>query len=323
MKRKNISTVLFGCLVIALSACHQPFHVDTNVNGKLIIFHAGSLSVPFKEIADSFMVIHPNIELMLEPAGSVQCARKITELKQPCDIIAVSDYLVIDKMLIPEYTSWNIRFATNEMVIAYNEKSKFSDSICHRNWYAILQKNEVAYGRADPNSDPCGYRTVMTLNLAAIFYDKPDLAGNMLKKDTRFIRPKEVDLLALLETHTIDYIFIYRSVAVQHGLRYINLPDEINLKDPGRADHYRQVSVEITGKKPGEIEIIQGEPMLYGVTLLRNAPNKDAAMLFLEYLLTSEKGGAIMERNGQPSVIPTQATGWDSIPAGLKRYAVN
>ena len=30
----------------------------------------------------------------------------------------------------------------------------------------------------------------------------------------------------LLETHTIDYIFLYRSVAQQHDLKYLLLPDE-------------------------------------------------------------------------------------------------
>ena len=46
----------------------------------------------------------------------------------------------------------------------------------------------------------------------------------------KFIRPKETDLLALLEAGEIDYLFIYRSVAQQHGLKMILLDDAMNLK---------------------------------------------------------------------------------------------
>ena len=70
--------------------------------------------------------MNPDIKILLEPAGSLVCARKITELKKPCDIIASADYFVINELLIPEYTKWSVRFATNEIVIAYSEKSKYS-----------------------------------------------------------------------------------------------------------------------------------------------------------------------------------------------------
>ena len=50
------------------------------------------------------------------------------------------------------------------------------------------------------------------------------------KHGGKYIRPKETDLLALLEAGEIDYLFIYRSVAGQHGLKMILLDDEINLK---------------------------------------------------------------------------------------------
>src|SRR6056297_423133 len=94
---------------------------------ELIIFHAGSLSVPFKEVADSFRQQHPNVEVKLEAAGSVDCARKITELGRECDIMASADYRVIDKLLIPEHTDWLIRFAANEMVLVYHDRSRFKE----------------------------------------------------------------------------------------------------------------------------------------------------------------------------------------------------
>src|SRR5512138_1457549 len=73
------------------------------LSGDLVIFHAGSLSVPMKEAANAFMKLNPGVKVQLESAGSVASARKITDLNRPCDIMASADYSVIDNMLIPKY----------------------------------------------------------------------------------------------------------------------------------------------------------------------------------------------------------------------------
>jgi molybdate/tungstate transport system substrate-binding protein len=291
------------------------------ISGDLIIFHAGSLSVPFKEIAAEFNKLYPKVKILMESAGSVASARKITDLNRPCDILASSDYGVIDNMLIPKYADWNIKFVSNELSIVYLEKSRLSSQINSKNWFEILMKKEVAFGRADPNADPCGYRTVMSLQLAEKYYKKPGLAKIISDKDQNYIRPKEVDLLAILESGSIDYIFLYRSVAIQHNLKYITLPDEINLKSMDLAAQYATATAEINGKKPGEKETVKGEPMVYGVTMLRDAPNKPAAIAFLQFLLSKEKGMKIMEKDGQPSVLPMPTKNYDKLPIELKTFA--
>ena len=260
------------------------------MSGDLVIFHAGSLSVPLKEISAAFMKEYPKANVLLEAAGSVECARKITELKKPCDVMASADYKVIDKLLIPEYADWNIKFASNEMAIVYTEKSKRSQDINKENWYTILLDKNVQIGRADPNHDPCGYRTVLVSKLAEKYYKQTGLAYRLLKKDDNNIRPKEVDLLALLESGNVDYIFIYKSVAIQHKLKYLVLPDEVNLKKTEFSNLYSTVSVEIAGKKPNETITQIGEPMVYGVTIPKTAPHPALAAAFIKFLLAKEKG---------------------------------
>jgi molybdate/tungstate transport system substrate-binding protein len=294
---------------------------DTKLSGDLIIFHAGSLSVPFREVAAEFNKLYPNIKIYMESAGSVASARKITDLNKPCDIMASSDYGVIDNMLIPAFADWNIKFVSNELSVVYQEKSHHSKEINAKNWYDILMKKDVAIARADPNADPCGYRTMMCLQLAENQYKKPGLAKMISDKDPQFIRPKEVDLLALLESESVDYIFLYKSVAIQHQLKYVTLPDEINLKNPAFADKYSKVSTEINGKEPGKKEVVRGEPMIYSVTMLRNAPDKPAAIAFLQFLLSRDKGMKILEKNGQPSVIPMDTKNYEKLPDELKPFA--
>lgn len=315
-----VSLLLLSLLVVAYSLSAQT--TKEKVSGNLIIFHAGSLSVPLKEIGDAFNRQYPEVKLLMESAGSVASARKITDLNRPCDIMASADYAVIDKMLIPKYADWNLKFATNELAVVYSEKSRYASTINARNWKEILLKTDVAFGRADPNSDPCGYRTVMMLQLAEKYYRQPELASRYLAKDNNYMRPKEVDLVALLESGSIDYVFLYRSVAIQHGLKYVVLPDEINLKNPAFARTYASASVEINGKEPGSREIMKGEPMIYGITVLRDAPNRKAAVAFLDFMLSREKGMAILEKDGQPSIIPMPTRNYEKLPAKLQRYAL-
>ena len=295
--------------------------INNKISGDLIIYHAGSLSMPFKEIAGEFNKLYPDVKVLMESAGSVASARKITDLNRPCDILASSDYGVIDNMLIPKYADWNIKFVSNELSIVYQESSRLATRINSKNWCDILMNKEVAFGRSDPNADPCGYRTLLSLELAEKFYQKPGFAKRILDKDKNYIRPKEVDLVALLESGSIDYAFLYRSVAIQHNLKYITLPDEINLKNMGLVAQYATATTEINGEKPGQKKTVKGEPMIYSVTMLRDAPNKPAAIAFLQFLLSSDKGMKIMEKNGQPSVIPMATENYDKLPAELKPFA--
>ena len=287
---------------------------DGKISGELIIFHAGSLSMPIKAISDSFRVKYPGVKILAEASGSIDAARKITELKRPCDIIASADYTVIDKLLVPDYVQENIKFAANRMALVFTSKSAYSSEITAQNWPEILMRKDVNYGRSDPDADPCGYRTVISLRLAKIEMEKSLSEGkeipltgdsfknfpeNLLSKDNRFIRPKEVDLLALLDVRAVDYIFLYRSVAIQHGLNYLDLSSGIDLSDPALNDLYGSVEVEVRGASPSDKLKIKGEAMVYSAAILRDAPNKRAAEAFMDFLLSPEGGVKILEKMGQ------------------------
>ena len=286
----------------------------------ITIFHAGSLSYPFREVINAFNDEYPDIRVLTESSGSVAAARKITDLNRICDIYATADYKVIKELLYPDHADWYIAFARNELSVVFTDKSKHAAKITSENWHEILQRSDVRFGRSDPDSDPCGYRTLLMWQLAEKYFGLPGFYDQMLSKDKRFIRPKEVDLLALLETNTIDYIFLYRSVAEQHGLKYIVLPDKINLGNPALEEHYQTVSVEVRGTAPGERITFYGEPMVYAVTIPLKAPNPEVAEIFLTFLLHPEKGLSIMEENGQPALVPCITGQFDRLPEKLNSF---
>jgi molybdate/tungstate transport system substrate-binding protein len=206
------------------------------------------------------------------------------------------------------------------MVIAHTERSARSDLFDTGNLIEKLLDPDIRFARSDPDSDPCGYRTLMLFQLAEMYYARPGLSASLQKKDKRYIRPKEVDLIALLQVGEVDYIFIYRSVALQHNLKFFELPDEINLKNPGLSDLYSKVSVKIAGQQPGDSVLIKGEPMIYSITIIKGAPNRALAEDFLEFLSQPSKGMKIMEEMGQRSIIPSKSSYYSEIPGRFRKY---
>lgn len=312
--KKVFLLILLGSII--LPGCKNANQVKIK---EVIVFHAGSLSVPFRQVAKAYEKKNPGTKILLESAGSLVCARKVTELKMPCDIVASSDYFVINQLLIPEYTGWSIRFATNGIVIAGNEKSKYLNEIDSVNWIEILQRDDVIYGRSDPDSDPCGYRSVFTFMLAEKYFNHPGLTQKMISKDREYIRPKEVDLVALLESNAIDYMFQYRSVAIQHKLKYIELPNDINLADPLKNDTYSTVSIDVAGSKPGSKMKVTGDYINYSITVIDKAPQWEEAINFLEFLLSPE-GMKIFKDNGQEPIIPFRTEKPEVIPQKLLKH---
>jgi molybdate/tungstate transport system substrate-binding protein len=291
---------------------------EPTLEGKVIIFHAGSLTVPIDELTKAFQAKYPDVTFETEASGSNAAARKISELDREADVMMSADYTVIDKLLIPDLAEWNVRFARNTMVIAYNEQSQYADEINADNWYEILTREGVIYGHSDPDADPCGYRTLLVFQLAEEHYGIEGLAEQLdAACPPENVRPKSVELIALLESGDMDYAFEYRSVAVQHGLKFVELPDEINLSMVEQADFYSQASVEIAGKEPGETMTMVGKPIVYGVTIPKNAPSPELAVEFVKFLL-GPNGQAIMEGQGQPPIVPPVSGDVSALPAELQ-----
>jgi molybdate/tungstate transport system substrate-binding protein len=288
------------------------------LEGKLIVFHAGSLTLPMQALAEAFQARHPDVTFETEASGSNDAARKISELGREADLMMSADYTVIDKLLIPDFADWNVQFARNTMVIAYTDESQYADEINADNWYEVLTRDGVIYGHSEPDADPCGYRTLLVWHLAEAHYGVPGLYDTLDEHcPPENVRPKSVELIALLESGDMDYAFEYRSVAVQHGMKFVELPDEINLSMVEHADFYSQATVDIAGSEPGTTMAMVGKPIVYGVTIPRNAPSPDLAVEFVKFLLGPE-GQAIMEEQGQPPIVPPVAGDVESLPDALK-----
>lgn len=314
----SLTIVLIACLVACAAPAPTPAPAP-KLSGTLQIFRAGSLTIPFEQISTEFNKSYPDVEILAEGAGSATTIRKVTELGKECGVIGSADYLLIPELMFPQYADWYIIFASNQMCIAYTDQSKFADEVTGSNWYEILARDGVTYGRSDPDQDPCGYRTLMVWQLAEKHYGVSGIYDSLYETAGDLMRPKSVELIALLESGDLDYAFEYSSVAEQHNLNYVELPREINLSDVDFEDFYAQAEVEIAGAQPGEKIVMIGKPIVYGVTIPKNFPRQDVAIAWVDFLL-SAKGMDIMAANYQTPIIPAKTNDASKLPESLKKY---
>jgi len=320
MRTRIIAISLALILALSLAAgCAEADETSEELSGTLPIFNAGSLTAPFEQISGEFNKVHPDVEILAEAAGSATTIRKVTELGKDCGVIGSADYLLIPELMFPEYADWYVIFASNQMCLAYTDKSQFADEINEDNWHEILQRDGVKYGRADYDQDPCGYRTLMVWQLAEDHYNMSGLYDKLYDAEGDLMRPKSVELIALLESGDLDYAFEYSSVAQQQNLEYVELPPEINLSDVDFEDFYAQAEVEIAGTEPGEKIAMIGKPIVYGVTIPKNSPHQELAIAWVDFLLNTT-GMDIIEANYQTPIIPAKTNDVSKLPDELRKY---
>jgi molybdate/tungstate transport system substrate-binding protein len=305
-----ILPALATALAATLASCAK--NDASSAGDAIVVFNAGSLARPLRAALDSFTA-GTKIKVEQENAGSVETARKLTELHRIPDLVGSADYQIFPKYLMPSQTSWYARFARNRMVLMYTPKSKFASTIDSTNWYKILETKGVQTGRADPALDPNGYRSVIVMKLAEQYYKQPGLTDRLIANSAaHVVRPKEVDLMGLLQAGEIDYAWSYESVAQASKLRYVTLPRAIDLSDPARAADYARATVKIPGNTIRDSVEIKGEPILYAFTVPRNAPHKVLGERFAAFLV-SDTGKRIIARE-HLDPLPAPIFVGDSIP---------
>ena len=272
-----------------------PADTSRQAEDVLVAFNAGSLGRPLRAALDSFAA-RAGVRIEQENAGSLETARKLTELGKTPDIVALADYEVFPQLLMPAHAEWYAVFARNRMVVAYTDRSRFAGEITTGNWWQVLTRPGVEVGRADPNLDPNGYRTLLAVQLAERHHRQPGLAVRLLANaPQRNVRSKESDLVGLLQAGEMDYIWSYESIAQGAGLRYVRLPDEVDLGNPADSAFYATVSVRVMGQTPGDSLTFRGQPILYAASIPRKAPHPRLAERFMAWLLSPDGARVLRE----------------------------
>jgi len=282
----------------------------------LTIFHAGSLTKPLNELSKLFEQSHKDLEVRRESSGSLVVARKIVSLGKIPDLAFFADYKIFHLFLYPNYADFQVRFSSNSMVLAFTENSMFSNELNDSNWFDIVLKSGVKFGYSNPDLDPCGYRTLMVIQLAEKYYKSDGLFEKFRLSPNALILKKSVDLISYLQLGELDYAFLYKSEAVSSGLKFLELPPEINLGSEKFADNYKNAVLEVTGKDGKKVKL-QGEPILYSFTMPKDAKNKEKAIEFIKFLM-SEKGKEVFKKYGFSILVAPVIDIPENLPQQLK-----
>ncbi len=283
-----------ACAVILLGGCGGRRDAPRD-DGPFVVYTAASITRPMRAVLDSF-TLRTGARYAHESAASLELVRRMTELHATPDVVALADPELFPSLLEPRYTRWHALFGRNRIVLAYTPRSRGAAEITADNWWRVLEQSGVQVGRADPNTDPSGYRTLLVWQLAAQHYRVPDMEARMLRAaPARNVRPREADQVALLQAGELDYIWTYENLAALMGLQYVKLPDDVDLGAPADSLTYARASTRVLGKGVGDTLTVRGRPILFGVTVPSAAPHAATAERFVDYLL-SEDGRRILRR---------------------------
>jgi len=282
--RRQFLTTAGATTVFGIAGCSS-----SNSTGKIELLSAGSLSIILgNKVGESFEQ-ETGITLQGEFHGSNAVMRFITSGQKSPDVVASADAGLLRDELQPDHTTWDVVFASNSVGITYNPDTQVGRILKNGTpWYRALREADSEIAMSDPDLDPLGYRTVQMFKLAENYYDVDGLAQNLINRLE--IDPQEAHLLAGIETGDRAAAVCYRNMAVDHGLPFISLPDELNFSNPDYADQYAQATYTTD-----EGTTIEGTPVLYNATVLASADHPENGRRFLRYLLQNRD---VLSENG-------------------------
>jgi molybdate/tungstate transport system substrate-binding protein len=359
MRRKHVVFVTIVAVLLFVSTCFFIVnYVYLNPSQRTLkVFCATSLLFPLEKVEADFEEAYPNVDVEIEGHGSIQVIRHVTEIHDQIDVLLVADYLLIPRMMYPtqipdtdqSYADYYVRFATNELVLAYANSSKYADEINSDNWYSIIARPDVTIGLGNPQVAAIGYRALAAIQMAENYYGAENLFHNIISTnidppitcvqdgsnytitvpetqnpvgEKLKLRSSEVGLISLLDTGHLDYCLIYMSNAKQYGFDYIELPDEINMGSPQHQSEYEQVQVVYEHQRFTSISLDRaGETIYYGLTIPKNAPNPDLAEIFALFLLDG-KGKDDFNSLYHPLFEPPLTDNLQAVPVSLQSIVV-
>jgi molybdate/tungstate transport system substrate-binding protein len=317
-----LRTILLTLVLVAGAAAQTAACVPPS-GQQLIIYRAGSLTRAFAPIEKAF-TCETGIQVKDNAMGSVDAGRQITAGGQACDLYAPADYLDIDLLMKPAgYASFDIVFAHGRMVLAYSPSGLAAkklppiaepDGKAVAKWYEILTMPGVTISGGNPFLDPGAYRAPMIFQLAADYYKVPNLYNNLLE---HVVTPGSNSGATIGKQFDFQFSYEHNARATAAGnpdYRYVELPDEISMSDPAKDAYYKQHAIVVIPGlgTPSSARTIAlpGAHVAWGITLMKDAPNKENAIKFLQMLL-SPAGTRSLTENGPAPISPALVSAAD------------
>lgn len=270
--------------------------------GQTLTVYAADAYVP--EVNALLEKFHNNTGLDYAPVvggGSYSDARQIA-LGSPASIFFSVSIEAFKKSFIGNYSSgWALAFASDQMVLAYSNHtlvnrtatriiSDFNlgtpenNTTLMSNAFSALSSGLVRVGISDPLSDPAGVRAWLTLEMAGYLYhngNKSYFTETMMKNKGNYTESNAAELISPLSFGQIQFLFIYKSAAINHHLKYVSLPGAVNQGNASMKSFYGRFSFNVAGNP------VYGSPILLFVSNVGNGTDQAGAREFISFLVNN------------------------------------
>lgn len=246
-------------------------------SGAVNVLYAGSLvNLITKQIGPAFQTAS-GYSVTGKGAGSTALVTDIKGKVDKGDVFISASPKATDTLMGASngsWVSWYASFATSNVVLGYNPKSKFAAQIKSEPWYKAITIPGLKLGFTDPATDPKGKLVAEALSDTAKSQNMPALTT--IENDKGDVFPEET-LVARLQSGQLDAGFFYTVEAVPASIPTVPLTGE-DLK------------------------------ATYTISNLSGAPNEAGAEAFIAYLL-GPSGQAVLKQDGFDLITPPKITG--------------
>ena len=264
--------------------------------------------------------------------GSNAAATALAGGGQPYDLFVSADFRVIPTHLEPPASgaaSWEIVFAADPLVLAYDARLPAFANVNSTNWYQKIVAPGVVLGTPNASADPLGAAAILALELEdaqeglggalyAHFFSGPQGGFATPTASTRYVAENVAQ--TALATGEVGAYLIYRSYAVVDHLSYVPLAGQVDLGsiDPTNVSRYAQaVTTVLSGSTQA---VVHGAPSLFALTVPSTAPDAVLGVAFAAFLL-SNATSALWAADGFVPIHPAFADHPSSVPAALSGTA--
>jgi molybdate/tungstate transport system substrate-binding protein len=260
-------------------------------------------------------------------AGSFALATQIAQGSPVSDFISVSKASLEKSFLGNRSSGWGIAFASDQMSIGYYNSSGDAPAVQNivkdyrtasennstsawATFFADLTSGSVKVGISNPNTDPAGYRAWIVLEAAGKVYanNQSSFSDRLSRSNSNVTGASAAALVVPLQAGQIQFLFMYRSAILSHGLVQLILPREVNLGDSSLTSFYSQFNYSLNSG------VQKGGPILLFITVPNNSTQTAYALQFVDYVV---RHASAMSSYGLVPLVPAQLYNSTATPSQI------
>ncbi|MBV9282952.1 MAG: extracellular solute-binding protein [Chloroflexi bacterium] len=291
-------------------------------SGTVNVFYAGSLVNLNENLVGPAFASATDYSYQGKSAGSGAIANQIKGKIATPDVVEFADPAVNATLMGAangSYVSWYFTFATSQLVIGFDPKSKVAREFVQVQkgklpFYKALQQKGLKIGRTDPNIDPKGYRAIWMADLTQKLYKlknfESKLFGAVENPDQVF---PEQTLVARMLTGQVNAGVFYLSEVKDLGIPYITLPPQVNLGSTKAKDVKLYATQRFTTSAG---QTVTGAPIQYTITIPSTVKDEAGAEAFVHFVL-SPRVRAVSAAHGLLTIKTTVGGDRATVPSSL------